>query len=372
MSASRSDLGARRSRADASIYYDHEGPRKSLSSRWIKWGVEYRLGLPNSFVKKELDYSPKQSARSAGGGSDPLEESVNRAPLCAPVNLVSCRTSGQKGGVAPSTSTPLVRRAGAPGEGGKREAQPRFALSQRTRKMLVIPRPMPRFGKMPNHNGEGLPSEREALWLSKACATCVRHQVFFSGALIRRHRRDPQRRKSSIHPAPAEAAMAFDGGAITSASFPPAARLRTRRLILLGTLMEKEVPSAALLAKLYQALNRDQDQALFGLRPQSSAGTDRTPALAFAPLESWRPVRLPDGSWGAPTRDLMPRPCPGVCQPHHHCPGQKRQFLGRHYYRGRRAHPQPPPGPHPKTQKMIVFTRLVLCRPCALSTNQAA
>ena len=104
--------------------------------------------------------------------------------------------------------------------------------------------------------------------------------------------------------------MAIDGGPITSASFPPVARLRTRRLILLGTLMEKEVPSAALLAKLYQALNRDQDQALFGLRPQSSAGTDRTPALAFAPLESWRPVRLPDGSWGrlysGPNAEALP------------------------------------------------------------------
>ena len=55
-------------------------------------------------------------------------------------------------GGAPSTSTPLVRRAGRE---GTCEAQPRFALSQRTRKMLVIPRPMPRFGKMPNHNGEG-------------------------------------------------------------------------------------------------------------------------------------------------------------------------------------------------------------------------
>ena len=52
----------------------------------------------------------------------------------------------------------------------------------------------------------GLPSEREALWLSKACATYVRHQVFFSGALIRRHRRDPRRRKLSTHPAPAGAA----------------------------------------------------------------------------------------------------------------------------------------------------------------------
>ena len=38
------------------------------------------------------------------------------------------RTSGQKGGVALTTSTPLVRRAVSPGEGGTREAQPRFAF----------------------------------------------------------------------------------------------------------------------------------------------------------------------------------------------------------------------------------------------------
>ena len=33
-----------------------------------------------------------------------------------------CRASGQKGGVAPSTSTPLVRRADAPGEAGDTQA----------------------------------------------------------------------------------------------------------------------------------------------------------------------------------------------------------------------------------------------------------
>ena len=66
-----------------------------------------------------------------------------------------CRTSGPKRGVAPSTSTPLVRRAGAPGEGGTREAKPRIAFSHGTREIRVIPRPMRRFGKDPNPNGEG-------------------------------------------------------------------------------------------------------------------------------------------------------------------------------------------------------------------------
>ena len=69
------------------------------------------------------------------------------------------RTSGQKRGVAPSTSTPLVRRAAARGEGGTREAQPRFAYPQRMREIRVVPRPMRRFVKVSNHNGEG-----SALW----------------------------------------------------------------------------------------------------------------------------------------------------------------------------------------------------------------
>ena len=73
----------------------------------------------------------------------------------SPFTPTRCRTSVQKRGVAPSTSTPLVRRAAAPGGRGTREAQPRIAFSQRTRKMLVLPRLMRRFGKVPNPNGEG-------------------------------------------------------------------------------------------------------------------------------------------------------------------------------------------------------------------------
>ena len=74
-------------------------------------------------------------------------------------------------------------------------------------------------------------------------------------------------------------------------------KLRTHRLIVLGSLMEKEHPAAALLYKLDRSLDRDQDRALFGLPPRYPAGADRT-APASAPLEGWRPARLPDGSWG--------------------------------------------------------------------------
>ena len=73
---------------------------------------------------------------------------------------------------------------------------------------------------------------------------------------------------------------------------------RTRRLIVLGSLMEKEYPPDALIDKLDQVLDRDQDRALFGLPPKGPAGADRTPPPASAPLKGWRPSRLPDGSWG--------------------------------------------------------------------------
>ena len=43
-------------------------------------------------------------------------------------------------------------------------------------------------------------------------------------------------------------------------------KFRTRRLIVLGGLMEKEYPPAVLLDKLDHALDRDQDRALFDLR----------------------------------------------------------------------------------------------------------
>ncbi len=73
----------------------------------------------------------------------------------SPFTLPGGAPAAKKGGVAPSTSTPLMRRAAAPGEGGTREAQPRFAYPQRMREIRVIPRPMRRFGKVPKHNGEG-------------------------------------------------------------------------------------------------------------------------------------------------------------------------------------------------------------------------
>ena len=93
-------------------------------------------------------------------------------------------------------------------------------------------------------------------------------------------------------------------------------KLRTRRLIVLGGLMEKEVPSADLLSKLDRSLDRDQDRALFGLPPKSPAGGDRSAPAASAPLEGWRPARLPDGSWGSlyagPNAEVLPQELGGL------------------------------------------------------------
>ena len=80
--------------------------------------------------------------------------------------------------------------------------------------------------------------------------------------------------------------------------------------------MEKEAPPAALLDKLDRSLDRDQDRALFGLPPKSPGGTDRTSPAESAPLEGWRPARLPDGSWGSlyagPTPEALPQELVGL------------------------------------------------------------
>ena len=84
----------------------------------------------------------------------PFKGRVKVSFCLSPFTPTRCRTSGQKGGVAPSTSTPLVRRAVTPGEGGTREAQPRFDRSQRMREMLIVPRLARCWGKVLNHNSE--------------------------------------------------------------------------------------------------------------------------------------------------------------------------------------------------------------------------
>lgn len=93
-------------------------------------------------------------------------------------------------------------------------------------------------------------------------------------------------------------------------------KLRTRRLIVLGGLMEKEFPQDELLEKLDRSLDRDQDRALFGLPPKQDAGADRTVPAPSAPLQGWRPTRLSDDSWGClyvgPNPNILPQNLVGL------------------------------------------------------------
>ena len=105
-------------------------------------------GLPARDLCGESDLP----ARGAKGGPRPV-------PLCPP----ACRTSGQEAGLALTTFSPPVRRAVAPGGRGTREAQPRFALSQPTREIRVVPRPVRGSGKSQTTAARAPPSARKAL-----------------------------------------------------------------------------------------------------------------------------------------------------------------------------------------------------------------
>ena len=70
---------------------------------------------------------------------------------------------------------------------------------------------------------------------------------------------------------------------------------RTRRLIVLGSLLEKQHSHPELIALLDQALDRDQDRALFDLPPRSVSAQ----ASPSAPLSGWTPAKITDGAWGA-------------------------------------------------------------------------
>ena len=89
-------------------------------------------------------------------------------------------------------------------------------------------------------------------------------------------------------------------------------RRRTRRLILIGTLVEHQVSDSEgaqsrLRDDLDEFLKRDRDRALFDLPPvgdpvpasPAPPPSLERPADALPPLRGWTPSGLPDGSWGA-------------------------------------------------------------------------
>ena len=66
---------------------------------------------------------------------------------------------------------------------------------------------------------------------------------------------------------------------------------RTRRLIVLGSVLEKQHTPSDLIALLDQTLDRDQDRVLFDLPLRSAPGQP--------PLPGWIPARVKGGAWGA-------------------------------------------------------------------------
>ena len=72
---------------------------------------------------------------------------------------------------------------------------------------------------------------------------------------------------------------------------------RTRRLILIGSVCEKDLdlPNSPLRERLDRALEKKQDRALFDLPPRSVP--DQAPPSAT--LAGWTPAKITDGVWGA-------------------------------------------------------------------------
>ena len=68
-----------------------------------------------------------------------------------------------------------------------------------------------------------------------------------------------------------------------------------RPLVSVGSLLEKQHSPPELIVLLDQALDRDQDRALFDLPPRSVSGQ----APPSAPLSEWTPAKITDGVWGA-------------------------------------------------------------------------
>ena len=118
----------------------------------------------------------------------------------SPFTLPRAAPAAKKGGSL-SPPAPLSCGAAAPGGRGTREAHPRFAFSQRTRKICVVPRLMRRFGKVSNHKGGVLCPLRERRCGCQKHVTPRCHPPPSERVTpMRRHLLDPQTRKSSIIP----------------------------------------------------------------------------------------------------------------------------------------------------------------------------
>ena len=130
----------------------------------------------------------------------------------------------KKGGVAPSTIPPSSAARRRAVRGGDTRGRRPTALYRRGLGQSVPTHVRCGFpGIASTTAARAAPSDSAVLWLSNACTTCVRHPTLVRWPPIRRHRRDPRRRKLSNHPAPPEAAVSSSAWSIfsTTAARPP-------------------------------------------------------------------------------------------------------------------------------------------------------
>ena len=121
----------------------------------------------------------------------------------APPTPARWRTSAKNRGVAPSTSSPSCAAPRRAVRGGHARGRHRTTLYRRALQESVPTRAQCGFsGTARTTTARATPSESGALGLLKGrattCATYVRHPTFVAVSPIRRHGRDPRRRKSSI------------------------------------------------------------------------------------------------------------------------------------------------------------------------------
>ena len=141
------------------------------------------------------------SRRDLCGESDP--QGGKGCPDPCPPLPSSVPHQRPKGGVALTTSIPPVRRAVAPcdGEDPRGAASLRFPASDAGNPCCHASS-APFRESPPTTTARAPPSERKALWVSQSCHPSMSPPPSEWVTPIRRHLRDPQRRKPSIIPGP--------------------------------------------------------------------------------------------------------------------------------------------------------------------------
>ena len=133
----------------------------------------------------------------------PFKGRVKVSFCVSPFTPTRCRTSGQKRGVAPSTSTPLVRRAVAPGGRGDTRGAASLRFVAWDAENPCYPSSHAAFRKSPEPQRRGVRPLRERRCGGQKHVTPQCHPPPSERVTpIRRHLLDPQRRKSSIIPGP--------------------------------------------------------------------------------------------------------------------------------------------------------------------------